>query len=86
MSKHTEKQRTVLINGCSRGIGYENALLFARNGYKVIATVRCKKNASYITKDQKKYPSLDVIELNLSKESSFNKVVENIKKIILLSM
>jgi NAD(P)-dependent dehydrogenase (short-subunit alcohol dehydrogenase family) len=33
-------QKTVLITGCSSGIGFETALVFARNGYDVYAGVR----------------------------------------------
>ncbi|MGB5509503.1 SDR family oxidoreductase [Robiginitalea sp.] len=32
--------KTVLITGCSKGIGLETALAFARAGYKVFATMR----------------------------------------------
>lgn len=34
--------KTILITGCSSGIGYETALLFHQNGYKVFAIVRDK--------------------------------------------
>ncbi|MFX8715938.1 hypothetical protein ABTM38_19910, partial [Acinetobacter baumannii] len=44
MKKHTQHlkkmKRNVLITGTSSGLGLETAILFARNGDKVFATMR----------------------------------------------
>ena len=34
----------VLITGCSKGIGYEAAVILARTGYEVVATMRTPAN------------------------------------------
>lgn len=38
--------KSVIITGTSKGIGLETALIFARNGYKVFATMRNPGNAN----------------------------------------
>lgn len=39
----TTKKQTILITGCSTGIGLESALYMQRNGFDVYATAREKK-------------------------------------------
>ncbi len=45
-SKTTKMKRNVLITGTSTGVGFESAVLFAQNGYKVYATMRNLKKAT----------------------------------------
>lgn len=39
-NKRNHMKKNVLITGTSTGVGYESALLFARNGFKVYASMR----------------------------------------------
>jgi len=41
--------RTVLVTGCSSGIGRASALLLAEKGFRVFAGVRCQKQASELS-------------------------------------
>ena len=43
-------KKNVLITGISTGLGFETAILFANNGYKVYATMRNLKKADALNK------------------------------------
>ena len=43
--KLTIMKKNVLITGTSTGVGFESAILFAKNNYKVYATMRNLKKA-----------------------------------------
>ncbi|MEZ7497980.1 hypothetical protein QO200_04435 [Flavobacterium sp. Arc3] len=43
-------KRNVLITRTSTGVGFESAILFAQNGYKVYATMRDTKKATDLKK------------------------------------
>jgi short-subunit dehydrogenase len=60
---HTEG--VVLITGASTGIGRDAAVIFAKNGYQVIAGVRKNSDAESIAKDHK---NIIPIILDVSKE------------------
>ena len=52
--------KKVLITGCSKGIGLETALAFARGGYKVFATMRNPEKAPALAR-QAEVESLDMV-------------------------
>lgn len=73
--------KSVLITGTSKGIGFETALAFAREGYKVFATMRNpqldKSLTEYISKE-----SLPIIiyEMDVDSDLSVKKAVDSIIK------
>ncbi len=74
-------QKVVLITGCSSGIGYLSALMFARNGHKTFATVRNLKSEG--AKDLKKIAKdeglpLEVYQLDVTKDLSVTKAVKSV--------
>jgi len=52
-------KKNVLITGTSTGVGFESAILFAQNGFKVYATMRNLKKAKSL-KDKIKTDNLDI--------------------------
>lgn len=64
------KDRPVaLITGCSTGIGFETALLLAREGYRVFATMRDLKKAGHL-KEATKDSSVEILPLDVDKPAS----------------
>jgi short-subunit dehydrogenase len=72
--------KVALITGCSSGIGFETALMLARNGYHTFATMRnAKKSKSLLkTSEEEKLP-LKVIELDVNDGMSIEKAVNQVK-------
>lgn len=72
--------QVALITGCSSGIGYETALMLARNGYHTFATMRNTKKSNSLLEisEQEKLP-LRVIELDVNDEISIEKAVSQVK-------
>ncbi|MGA9240147.1 SDR family oxidoreductase [Robiginitalea sp.] len=60
--------KKVLITGCSKGIGLETALAFARAGYKVFATMRNPENAPALAR-QAAEESLDMVICTMDVDS-----------------
>jgi NAD(P)-dependent dehydrogenase (short-subunit alcohol dehydrogenase family) len=58
--------RTVLITGCSSGIGRATALLLAENGYRVLAGVRSAEHATRIASAE--HPLLEPFLLDVTRE------------------
>ncbi len=58
--------RTVLITGCSSGIGRATALLLAESGYRVLAGVRCAEQAAKLVRPE--LPSLEPLLLDVTSE------------------
>jgi len=60
--------KNVLITGCSKGIGLETALAFARAGYKVFATMRNPEKAPALAR-QAAEESLDMVICTMDVDS-----------------
>jgi NAD(P)-dependent dehydrogenase (short-subunit alcohol dehydrogenase family) len=74
-------KKVVLITGCSSGIGFETALLFARQGYHVFASVRNLKNggaAKLIEIAQQEKIFLEIIQLDVTIETSVTAAVNHV--------
>ncbi len=70
--------RTVLITGCSSGIGHATALLLAERGFRVLAGVRCPQQAEELSR-----PELSLLEpllLDVTKEDEVAHAVELVQK------
>jgi NAD(P)-dependent dehydrogenase (short-subunit alcohol dehydrogenase family) len=72
-----EDQKVVLITGCSTGIGFETALLLARQGYRVFATMRDLKKARSL-KESSAGLAVEVLPLDVDKALSVKKAVATI--------
>lgn len=84
---YTFHMRTVLITGCSSGFGYLMALIFARNGYHVIACVRDIK--SYGAKKLRQTAvqekvTIDVIHLDITRDETIKKALSRAPNIDIL--
>ena len=82
-------QNVALVTGSSSGIGFETALLLARNGFKTYASMRDLKKSKDITQiaNKEKLP-LQVVQLDVIDDKSvreaIDKVVEENKRIDVL--
>lgn len=72
-------QPVVLITGCSTGIGFETALLLARKGYRVFATMRNMKKAGSLRDAGKDIP-LEIHPLDVDKPASVKAAVTAVLK------
>ncbi|GAA5224722.1 SDR family oxidoreductase [Membranihabitans marinus] len=72
-------KKNVLITGSSSGVGLESAILFAKHGYKVYATMR-NLDKSNILKDRLSTEGLriDILPLDVTDISSIQAAVQNI--------
>ena len=70
-----------LITGCSSGIGYETALMLARNGYHTFATMRnTKKSDSLEEIIRKERLDLNIRELDINDNTSIENTINCIKR------
>ncbi len=75
------KDKVVLITGSSKGIGKATALLFAREGAKVIINYsKSEKEANEVLKEIGKISDSIVIKCDVSNESEVKKMFEKIIK------
>jgi NAD(P)-dependent dehydrogenase (short-subunit alcohol dehydrogenase family) len=73
-------QKVVIVTGSSSGIGYETALLLARNGFRTYATMRNLEKAKAISDVAKKEKlSLYTTKLDVTDERSVNEAIKTIK-------
>src|SRR5438445_3095683 len=73
-------QKVAIVTGSSSGIGYETALILARNGFRTYATMRNLEKATAIS-DMAKREKLQLytIELDVTNEKSVNQAIKTIK-------
>ena len=72
--------QVALITGCSSGLGYETALMLARNGFHTFATMRnTKKSDSLEEIIKKERLDLNIRELDVNDDTSIEKTINCIK-------
>ena len=69
-----ESLRTVLVTGCSSGIGRATAILLARSGFHVYAGVRRQEQVRDLTDPYRS--NLTAVELDVTKDDHVARVVE----------
>src|ERR1043165_7359640 len=72
-------QNIALVTGSSSGIGFETALLLARNGFNTYASMRNLEKSNDITQiaNKEKLP-LQVIRLDVNDDMSVKEAIEKI--------
>lgn len=73
-----ETMRTVLITGCSSGIGRATSLLLAENGFRVLAGVRCAEQLEQLS--DLRLPGLEPVRLDVTNEDDVCRVVDHIRQ------
>lgn len=81
--------KNVLITGTSTGVGFESAILLAKNNYKVYATMRNLEKAKTLkNKIEQENLNIEILQLDVtdikSIKSAVNTIIEKDKKIDLL--
>lgn len=72
-------EKNVLITGTSTGVGLETAILFAKNGYKVWATMRNLEKAEVLKKTiEEERLEIEILPLDVTKIETIENVVEHI--------
>lgn len=73
--------QVALITGCSSGLGYETALMLARNGFHTFATMRnTKKSDSLEEIIKKERLNLNIRELDVNDDTSIENTINCIKR------
>ncbi len=73
------KKKVALVTGSSSGIGYETALLLARNGFDTFATMRNMNKSKKITEVSKRENlPLRVLQLDVNDDKSVADAINNI--------
>ena len=83
MNIHSSKiiimKKNVLITGTSTGVGFESAILFAKNNFKVYASMRNLKKAVELEKRiAEENLDIEILSLDVTKIDSINAAVETI--------
>ena len=72
--------QVALITGCSSGIGYETALMLARNGFRTFATMRNTKKSDFLREIiRKEGLDVNIQQLDVNDNSSIENTINNIK-------
>lgn len=74
-----ENKKTALITGCSTGIGFDTALLLARQGFWVFATMRDLKKAGPLRQAARGL-TLEILPLDVDKPASVQKAAASLLK------
>ncbi|WP_200871421.1 SDR family oxidoreductase [Saccharicrinis fermentans] len=79
--KRMMMKQNVLITGTSTGVGFESSILFARNNYKVYATMRnLKKSAALKAKIEEENLDIELLPLDVTSVESIQSAVDGIIK------
>ncbi|NYT47125.1 MAG: SDR family NAD(P)-dependent oxidoreductase, partial [Candidatus Methanofishera endochildressiae] len=65
--------KTILITGCSTGIGYRTAELLKQRGYRVIASARKAEDVTRLTAE-----GFETVQLDLADSASIQKAVRKV--------
>ncbi|MCK5355061.1 MAG: SDR family NAD(P)-dependent oxidoreductase, partial [Methyloprofundus sp.] len=65
--------QTILITGCSTGIGYRTAVLLQQRGYRVIASARKADDVTRLSNE-----GFEAVQLDLADSESIKKAVEQV--------
>jgi NAD(P)-dependent dehydrogenase (short-subunit alcohol dehydrogenase family) len=76
---HMKSQSVALVTGSSSGIGFETALLLARNGFNTYASMRNLEKSKNITEiaNREKLP-LQVVQLDVKDDKSVKEAIDKI--------
>lgn len=78
-NKDVANKKVALVTGSSSGIGYETALMLARNGFDTYATMRNTNKSKEITEIAKKENlPLRVLKLDVTDDRSVDDAINNI--------
>jgi NAD(P)-dependent dehydrogenase (short-subunit alcohol dehydrogenase family) len=72
----TKPARTILVTGCSSGIGKATARLLAERGFRVLAGVRSPQDAAALA--DAKLPNLEPVLLDVTSDENVSQVVADI--------
>ncbi len=73
MSHHTSNAKTVLITGCSSGIGHCTAIGLQRRGYRVFATARRPESVHAL-----QHQGFEALQLDLTDDASITQAMQDI--------
>ncbi|MGE0568871.1 MAG: SDR family NAD(P)-dependent oxidoreductase, partial [Bacteroidia bacterium] len=73
-------KKTILITGCSRGIGLETVKLLLAEGHKIYACVRSIKSCDELFRLKSDYNQLYIKQMDLRNENEICDVVKEIEK------
>ena len=79
MAENLGTKKVALVTGSSSGIGYETALLLARNGFDTFATMRNMNKSKEITEvSNRENLPLRVVQLDVNDDKSVTDAINNI--------
>lgn len=75
----SKNQKVAVVTGSSSGVGYETALILARNGFLTYATMRnTEKGESLNSIARKENIPIKILQLDVTDESSVNNAIKTI--------
>jgi len=75
----SDTSKVILITGASTGIGFETALLLAKQGHKVYATMRDSAKAHKLKQEAaKREVGLNILSLDVQSETSISECIKQI--------